>query len=158
MTMTDMYEALAAADPIEEQDETALTMVIFREFAWSDDDQPAIRKLAKAILQDGYSRPRYEVAELGEDSEAWMVEGITDSTHEEIPRMEVAKWIIDTCGVSDGMADDTIPQLKDAQLTFRDDWAWVPVDPDYPDDECRLAHGDNAPANLPRFSGTLVSI
>lgn len=156
--MTDFQEALEG--PTATVDEavdnvTSLAMLIHREIAWSEDDQPKIREIAQAIISDGYSRPSYEVTELGEDSNMWMVEGSSWTTHTERIRIEVASWVIDCCGVSDGMAEDIIPQLKAAAITFRDDWFWLPLGIG---EEAELKHGDSAPANLPRFSGTLVTI
>lgn len=156
--MTDFQEDLegpAATVGNDVDNVTALAMLIHREIAWSEDDQPKIREIAQAIISDGYSRPRYEVTEIGEDSEMWMVEGTATATIAEVARMEVARWIIDCCGVSDGAADYLIPLLKNATITFRDDWVWMPLGIT---EEAELKHGDNAPANLPRFSGTLVTI
>lgn len=104
------------------------------------------------------AEPVLEVHELGEDGDLWLVTATTADTHPVRINSEVAKWVIDTCGVNDGTAIDVIERLaQNTNHTFRDDWAYVPINPENPDDECRLTYGSDAPANLPRFAGTLVN-
>lgn len=98
------------------------------------------------------------VHERGEEGDLWLVTGTSADTHPERINSEVAKWVIETCGVKDGTAIDVIERLAQSPAhTFRDDWAYVPINPENPDDECRLMYGADAPANLQRFAGTLVN-
>lgn len=99
-----------------------------------------------------------EVHELGEDSDSWLIAGTTPDTQISLVKLEVAKWILDTRGVDD-LVGETIDALaNDAQFVYRDDWVYVPVHAAYPDEECFLRYGDDASADLPRFSGTQVRI
>lgn len=102
--------------------------------------------------------PTLVVHELGEEGDSWVVSGTTAETHPEVINRAIAKWVIDTCGISDGTAIDVIERLaQDPDHLFRADWAYVPVNDEHPDDECYLEHGDEAAEHLPRFAGTLVT-
>ena len=102
--------------------------------------------------------PVLEVHELGEDSERWLVVGTTEGTHPSRVKTEVGKWLVEMLGVDDAGLTPIIEDLKGAELTFRDDWVWVPVDPAHPDEECVLKRDEEADHRLPRFAATLVTV
>lgn len=102
--------------------------------------------------------PSFVVHELGEDSERWLVAGTDADTHPSRVKTEVGKWLVEMLGIDDGGLASILENLKGAELTFRDDWVWVPVDPAHPDDECLLKCGQEADHALPRFAATLVNI
>lgn len=90
-----------------------------------------------------------KVMPLGEDGDLWLVTGTTDahSAWQAAHDYDIAE----STGyeVLEGMDPDL------ATITYRTDWAWVPVDPNYPDDEEYLKRGDEG-GDRPRFAGFLV--
>lgn len=112
------------------------------------------------LTDDDAEEPTIEVHEMGEDGDSWLVVGTAPDTNPARVRIEVAKWLVETIGVEDGDAVEAINLLRhdDTSFKFRDDWVYVPLSEEYPDDECLLKHGDEAPSDLPRFAGTLVQL
>lgn len=96
------------------------------------------------------STENIEVIPLGEDGDLWFVSGTTDahSAFKAAHDYDVAEWPGDS--PIEGM-DPSLVTIK-----YRTDWAWVPVDPNHPDDEQFLKSGDAGGDNL-RFNGFLVS-
>jgi hypothetical protein len=97
-----------------------------------------------------------EVHHLGEDGDDWLVTGTTKETHDSDIHVAVAKEILDVIGINKEALEtiEGLPEL--ACLTFRPDWGYEPIDPQQPDDECYLVHGDKVPEGAEKFAGTRV--
>lgn len=102
--------------------------------------------------------PVLEVHELGEDGDRWLVTGTTADTHPSRVKTEVGKYLVDALGVGYDGLSTLIEDLKDAKLTFRDNWVLEPVDPAHPDEDSLLKRDEEADHALPRFAATLVTI
>lgn len=94
-----------------------------------------------------------EIYELGEDGDSWIV--LTADPMEAEKR--VRSWWEQNLDALD--REDQYGEVTsgDFRFTYRDNWAWKPIDPDVPDDEAYLvrdAEGDG----LERFAGTLVTL
>lgn len=115
-----------------------------------------------AVIQFAVGRPAeapvFEVHDLGEDGDSWLVTGAAEETHPSRVKTEVAKYLVGSLGVGyDGLAD-LIGDLKDAKAVFRDNWVLAPVDPNRPDEGSLLKPDEEADHALPRFAATLVTI
>jgi len=99
----------------------------------------ARRKLS-AVAEDNLT-----VWELGEDGEAWFVEGTLnqDKAYE-----AVKQWIIETTWIDPKstlfsyfhhMDDLPFSSLDETRKEARDDWFWKPVDPSHPHSDAYLA-------------------
>lgn len=95
------------------------------------------------------STENIEVIPLGEDGERWFVTGTRDahSAWEAAYDFDISESI--GYEVLEGMDPELV------SIKYRTDWAWVPVDPNHPDDEQFLKSGDDGGDNL-RFNGFLV--
>lgn len=98
------------------------------------------------------STENIEVIPLGEDGELWFVTGTTDahSAWKAAEAFDIAECEGWGCSSLEGLDPDLV------SIKYRTDWAWVPVDPNHPDDEQFLKSGDAGGDNL-RFNGFLVS-
>lgn len=98
------------------------------------------------------STENINVMPLGEDGDLWFVTGTTDAhsawkAAHDYDTAECSEW---GCAQLEGMDPDLVT------IQYRTDWAWVPVDPNIPDDEAYLKHGTEGDG-YPRFDGFLVT-
>lgn len=112
----------------------------------------------KILAEHPTPERQLEVIELGEDGEAWLVTGTTPETPDQLVHVAVAKHILDVCGIDEYTADNIKSLPEFATVSFRPDWGWKPVNPELPDDDAYLVHGDKVPAGVEKFAATRVSV
>jgi hypothetical protein len=111
----------------------------------------ALRKI------EANTKPEITIFPLGEDSEQYIIQNVTDFDQS----LQIIREWLQEVTPEDNWFTMWEPWFKEANHIVRNDWFWVPLNEDYPDDEsilCNVTQSPDKHKTQTLFTGIYVSI